>query len=299
MDRGAAAWPIAPRRYGNSSGVATSRTGDMSPYNATGLRKPAFGLGARLTTDPVKTAELLGRARLDRQRVRLPAALRPRSMAEAYDIQAAIGMLLGAPASAPAWKVGAPNAAAEPTAAPIYDVRASPARVDPAAMTMHGVEAEIAVVFGRPLPPRVEPYAEAEVMAAVADVRVAIELCDSRIDDWESADDATRLADHQLNVALVLGDRCTDWRAIDFTSVGVLTQVGGTLIARGTGCHAVGNPLLLLPWLANHARARGGIGAGTAVTTGAWLGLHRVAPDATVRVEFAGLGSAEVAFTRA
>jgi 2-keto-4-pentenoate hydratase len=195
--------------------------------------------------------------------------------------------------------VGAPDAVTEPNAAPIYDVRWSPAEVSAPAMQMHGIEAEIAVVFAHALPPRSEPYAEAEVMAAVAEIRVAIELCDSRLEDWESADDATRLADHQLNYALVLGDRCADWRAVDFAAAAVCTRVDGGVIAAGKGCHAVGNPMLLLPWLANHARLRGGLGAGTAVTTGAWLGLHRVAPGASVQVEFAGLGAAEVIFTRA
>ena len=55
-----------------------------------------------MSTDPAEAAELLARARREGRQVPLPAALRPRNAAEAYDIQAAIGALLGAPAPAPA-----------------------------------------------------------------------------------------------------------------------------------------------------------------------------------------------------
>jgi 2-keto-4-pentenoate hydratase len=163
-------------------------------------------------------------------------------------------------------------------------------------MTMLGVEAEIAFVFEQGLEARNEPYDDADVLAAVREARVAIEVCDSRLDDWERADDFVKLADHQLNFALVLGDACAQFRDIDFGALPVLTRVDGKILRQGVGCHALGNPLRLLPWLANHARHRGGIAAGTAVTTGAWLGLHRVEPGSSVAVEFDGLGRAEVSF---
>lgn len=248
--------------------------------------------------DIVQASGLIASARKEGKRIRLPAALRPGSRADAYAIQDAVGVALGAARVAPGWKVGAADAVSEPSAAPIYRTLASPARVPAAQMTMLGVEAEIAVVFARALPARPEPYGEAEVLAAVNELRVAIELCDSRIEDWETADDATKLADHQLNFALVLGAARADFRDIDFGALTAIVRVNGTVLKQGTGCHAVGNPLRLLPWVANHARRRGGIGAGTAVTTGAWLGLHRIEPDSTVAVEFDGLGSAEVSFPR-
>src|SRR5690606_7938617 len=155
----------------------------------------------------------------------------------------------------------------EPSAAPIHRVLSSPAHVPAAQMTMLAVEAELAAVFGRALPARSEPYDAAEVMAAVRELRVAIKLCDSRVQDWEQADELTRLADQQMNFALVLGDAVERFADLDFGRLTVVTRVDGNVIAEGTGCHAVGNPLDLLPWLANHARLRGGITEGTAVTT--------------------------------
>ncbi len=248
--------------------------------------------------DIERASGLIAAARRAGKRIPIPDSLRPARAADAYAVQDAIGAALGAPRTAPGWKVGAPDAHTEPSASPIYEVHTSPARVAATRMAMLGVEAEVAIVFERPLAPQPEPYDEGEVLAAVRELRIAIELCDSRLDNWERANDLTKLADHQLNFALVLGDACTQFRDIDFGALTAITRVDGTILAQGTGCHAVGNPLRLLPWLANHARHRGGIGAGTAVTTGAWLGLHRVEPGATVVVEFVGIGSAEVSFLR-
>jgi len=133
-------------------------------------------------------------------------------------------------------------------------------------------------------------------LSAVREVCVAIEVCDSRLSDWQGADDFTKLADHQLNFALVTGDASRDFAKIDYASLEVRTVVNGQLLKRGRGTHAVGNPLNLLAWLANHARGRGGIAAGTVVTTGAWLGMHLVQPGDDVLVEFPAIGTARVSF---
>ena len=96
-----------------------------------------------MTTAIARAVDLIARARAEGRRIRLPAELRPRDAGEAYALQAAVDAALAAPATAPAWKVGAPDARSEPNAAPIYEVLASPARVAAARMTMHAVEAEI------------------------------------------------------------------------------------------------------------------------------------------------------------
>lgn len=249
-----------------------------------------------MPTNPQAAADLLIAARREHRRISLPADLRPTDFTEAYAVQAAVERGIGA---APvAWKVGAPDATSTPSAAPIYDVMASPARIESGRLHMLGVEAEVAAVFTSDLPARDVPYNEDEVMAAVRELRVVIEVCDSRLADWQSADDATKLADHQLNFALVVGDAVSNPHSLDFSRLGVRTLVDGSVLKEGVGTHAVGNPLRLLPWLANHVRARGGIRAGTIATLGAWLGLHVVQPGSQVTVEFPALGKASVTFDR-
>ena len=137
------------------------------------------------------------------------------------------------------------------------------------------------------------------MFSAVSEIRIVIEVCDGRFEDWEAADDFTKLADHGLNFALVVGVASAHPASLDYERLAVRTLVDGKVIKEGVGTHAVGNPLRLLPWLANHARARGGLSAGTIVTMGAWLGLHVVQPGAEVTVEFPAIGSAQVAFSDA
>ncbi|MCC6532884.1 MAG: fumarylacetoacetate hydrolase family protein [Burkholderiales bacterium] len=245
--------------------------------------------------DILRAAQILADARAQGRRIVLPAELRPRTAAQAYAVQDEVARLLGKTARA-GWKVGAPDGRTEPTAAPIFDVLASPARINARGLHMIGVEAEIAVVFKAALPPRASAYTESEVMAALDELCVAIEVCDSRLADWESAEGATKLADHQLNFALVRGSGRRDYAPIDCATLEVRTWVNGALLKQGTGTHAVGNPLGLLPWLANHARERGGLAANTVVTTGAWLGMHMVEPAAEVVVEFPAVGRAQVSF---
>jgi 2-keto-4-pentenoate hydratase len=247
-----------------------------------------------MSTATQAIAEQLFRARQQHRRVVLPSRARPSSADDAYAVQEAVGRLLGS--SAIGWKVGAPDARTTPNAAPIYDILQSPARIAANRLHMIGVEAEVAAVFGRDLPAREAPYGEAEVMEAVEELLVAIEVCDSRLADWESADDHTKLADHQLNYALVVGEGTRAFMSIDYARLQVRTMLDGKLLKEGTGTHAVGNPLVLLPWLANHARTRGGIAKGAIATTGAWLGMHTVAPGTDVVVEFPAIGSARVSF---
>jgi 2-keto-4-pentenoate hydratase len=241
-------------------------------------------------------ADLLVSARREHRRITLPANLRPADFTEAYAIQSAVERELGA--TPVAWKVGAPDAKSTPSAAPIYEVISSPARIEAGKLHMIGVEAEVAAVFTGDLPARDAPYSEAEVMTAVQELRVVIEVCDSRLSDWQTADDATKLCDHQLNFALVVGDAVKNPNALDYSQLAVRTLVDGKVLKEGIGTHAVGNPLRLLPWLANHARTRGGIRAGTIATLGAWLGLHVVQPGSEVTVEFPALGKASVSFER-
>lgn len=241
-------------------------------------------------------AQRLLAARREHRRVRLPDELRPADDAAAYAIQAAVERGLGCTPSA--WKVGAAGPGATPGAAPIYDLRSSPARIDAEGMHMIGVEAEIAAEFARALPAREHSYGAAEVLGAVGRLRVVMEVCDSRLDDWASASDATKLADHGLNHALVVGDATTEVASIDCTRLAVRTLVNGNTIKEGVGSHALGDPMVLLPWLANHVRLRGGIGAGTVVTMGAWLGLHIVQPGDQVTIEFPAIGRARADFRR-
>ncbi|HLX81975.1 MAG TPA: fumarylacetoacetate hydrolase family protein [Burkholderiales bacterium] len=216
--------------------------------------------------------------------------------AEAYSVQDAVFAALWSGARPAAWKAGGPSDKVEPTAAPIppENLLRSPASIAGATMQMIGVEAEVAFRFARDLPPRTRPYSEKAVAAAVGEVLVAIELCDTRLADWKKSSGLWKLADFQNNSALVVGSGTRDWQKIDFLQQEVEFRVGAR-VAKAKGAHSFGNPFRLLPWITAHCARRGlGMQAGDVVTTGAWTGLELAKAGDEVTARFPGIGEATV-----
>ncbi len=221
----------------------------------------------------------------------------PATAQDAYRVQDRVFAALYAGEPAGAWKVGAARPDLEPTAAPIPSARlyASPARVQARDFHMIGVEVEIAFRLGRHLPARATPYGEEDIAAAVDTALVAIELCDTRLEDWKTASALWRLADFQLNAALIVGGESRDWRSIDFPRQRAELWIDGAKTIEATGAHPFGNPLRLLPWLAAHSLGRGdGLHAGDIITTGTWTGMQFVSPGAEILARFPGIGEARV-----
>jgi 2-keto-4-pentenoate hydratase len=222
----------------------------------------------------------------------------PATARDAYQVQDLVFAALHPGEHAGAWKVGGPRPDVEPTAAPIASARllANPARVSGKDFHMIGVEVEIAFRLGRDLPPRASPYNEEDLAAAISEALVTIELCDTRLANWKTASALWRLADFQLNAALVIGSGTSNWRSIDFTRQRAELWVDGACTIAATGAHPYGNPIRLLPWLAAHNAGRcGGLRAGNIITTGTWTGMQFVAPGAEVIARFPGIGEARVA----
>jgi len=126
-----------------------------------------------------------------------------RKESEAYAVQDAVYADLWPGTRPAAWKVGGPSDKVEPTAAPIppENLLLSPASVLSAKLQMIGVEAEVAFRLAKDLPPRTRPYSAKAVAAAVGEVLVTIELCDTRLVDWKKTSGLWKLADFQTNSA--------------------------------------------------------------------------------------------------
>lgn len=215
---------------------------------------------------------------------------------EAYSVQDAVFADLWPGARAVAWKAGGPSDKVEPTAAPIppENLLRSPASVTGKKMRMIGVEAEVAFRLAKDLPPRSRPYSDRAIAAAVGEVVVTIELCDTRLADWKESSGLWKLADFQNNSALVVGSGTKDWQKINFLQQEMEFRIGAR-VARAKGAHSFGNPFRLLPWLVRHAARRGlGLHAGDVVTTGAWTGLEIAKLGDEVTARFPGIGEATV-----
>jgi 2-keto-4-pentenoate hydratase len=227
-------------------------------------------------------------------RVEIPPTAATLKLEDAYRVQDAVFAALHARRPM-AWKVGTAAPDAEPNAAPIARIFASPASVAAKGFNMIGVEVEIGFRLGRDLPGRPQPYDEQEIAAAVAETLVMIEICDTRLADWETAPAMWRLADFQLNAGLVWGRGLADARAIDFTGLHAELWIDGEKKKDLAGAHPLGDPARLLPWLARHCALRGAeLRAGDLVTTGSWTGMDFVFAGSEVVARFPGLGEARV-----
>lgn len=250
----------------------------------------------------VPTIATASRRLIEAHRKRKPAEtadLPLRTEKEAYRIQDEVFAVLWPGARAAAWKAGGPSDKVEPTAAPIApeNVLRSPASVAGASMQIIGVEAEVAFRMAEDLPPRSRPYSERAIAAAVGEVVVAIELCDTRLANWKDTSGLWKLADFQNNSALVVGSGTKDWQKIDFLRQEVEFRIGAR-VAKAKGAHSFGNPFRLLPWLVRHCAKRGlGLHAGDVITTGAWTGLETAKPGDVVTAKFPGIGEATVKVT--
>jgi 2-keto-4-pentenoate hydratase len=241
-------------------------------------------------------AAMLVEARLSRRQLGASEP-GPQTIEEAYAVQDAVATRLG---RVGAWKVGAKGPSEIPTAAPILSslIRPSPADWSSRTLHMQGVEAEIAFRVGRDLAPRSQLLSRQEVYDAVASVHAAIEIVDTRLADWRNADRLWVLADNQSNGGFVYDQAGAAWLEQDFSAVPVRLCIDGRAVFEGRGGNPAGDPRWLLVWLVNHCVSRrGGLAAGTLITTGSCTGMTFVEPGTIVEAEFSGLGSACLSFS--
>ena len=232
--------------------------------------------------DHQQAVNLLLAARNGTRAAALPPELRPRSAADATEIQrltmAALGPIGG-------WKVGAAGPDAPPACAPLpaSGLHEAPAVLHGADFTSREVEAEICFILGRDLPPRPLPYTRDEVVAALASAHPAIEVLQSRFD--AAVDDLTTLADLGRHGALITGNAIAGWEHLDFDVVTVSVTCGEE-VHHGRG-NPAGDMIRLIAWLANEGAAwAGGLRAGQVITTGSWTGALPVPEADHVIAEF-------------
>lgn len=222
----------------------------------------------------------------------------PGSEQEAYEIQDRVFAVRFPGQRVSAWKAGGAKPGAEMSAAPIGSVLASPAEVSGKSFHMFGIEAEVAFRIQGDLRAKPGGWSTEEVSEAIGEVLVTLEICDTRLADWKAAPPLSRLADFQLNGALVTGSGIRDWRKVDFGAQQVELWVNGHRKSVVTGSHPLGDPLSVMPWIAGHcARRTGGLKRGDLVTTGSWTGMEFLSPGDSVLVRFPGIGEAGLKIT--
>lgn len=219
--------------------------------------------------------------------------LRLDSEADAYLVQAMVASELEwFVGSGPNfWKLGGtPGNLVSTAQVPPDAIHPSGWKVTPGYCERYGIESELIIRLGRDLNSRADL---SQAHDAVDAWYVGIELCDTRFVNGECVDPLLRLADRQLNRALIIGDEVRP--SGNWGSQSVELRIDGSIVKQEKGGHPFLDPLLSVPWLARHAAARGhSLKAGDLVATGSWTGLVWAPPGSVVHVEFVGLGAASL-----
>jgi 2-keto-4-pentenoate hydratase len=249
----------------------------------------------------------LAAARLEGTTVDVSQAEGPADANAAYAMQAEVFKHLGKASNA--WKVGStsPESQAklgtnEPGAARVPARYNFASGEDVPVYAAHDlwIEGEFALRLGKDLPPREAAYTREEVETAIDGVAPALEVVGSRLAEGIAKGGRFRVtADGGANVSLTTGAIVEDWRRFDLPNHVLRLSINGVEAAVGAGERALGDPVNVMIWLANHERANDGLKAGEIVSTGTCTGLIRVAPGDMLRADFGEIGVVEALLTDA
>jgi 2-keto-4-pentenoate hydratase len=252
--------------------------------------------------------EFAGRLiRAERQRVPMTALtsmLPGFGVSDAYAVQqAVVDRRVDAGEWVVGWKIGLASKAMqeqleadEPIVAPILSdwlIReGDPVPVD--LLIQPRVQAHIAFELGDRV---MGPYASAtDVVAATFGLRAAIEVVDSRIEDWRIRLPDT-IADLASSARVVVGDRLLPPADLDLRRLGVAVERNGKGVATGQGASIMGNPAQAVAWLANRILERGErLEGGQVVIAGPLHPSVEAARSDVFRALFDRLGSLSVFF---
>jgi len=156
------------------------------------------------------------------------------------------------------------------------------------------VEGEVAFMLARDVD---EPsMSRRELESAVAYAVAAIEIVDSRIQDWDISL-ADTIADNASSGLFVLGTEQVPLHEVEPREVELEMWMDDVRVSGGSGQDCLGDPLLALAWLAQTCLEYGApLRQGEIVLSGALGPLVPVRTGCTVRAEITGLGSVCVDF---
>jgi 2-keto-4-pentenoate hydratase len=235
----------------------------------------------------------------------LPDVSRPHHRRDGYAIQARVTSKGSRPSTG--WKIAATSKAGQahigvdgPLAGRLLGERTyqSGAMVSLTGNRMRVAEPEFAFRCGKRLEPRVAPYTPDEVLSAMDALIPAIEVPDSRFEDFAKAGAAQLVADCACARDFVLGTPTTaDWRAIDLSRHRVHGSIAGRLERDGIGANVLDDPRLALTWLVNELSSLGiALEPGEIATTGTCMTPLEIQPGDHVIADFGVLGRVEARF---
>ena len=157
------------------------------------------------------------------------------------------------------------------------------------------VEVEVGFVLGDDLPG--EGCTVEDVLRCTDFVAPAIELIDSRIEDWRIGLCDT-IADNASSCGVILGKERVKPSDIDVRAIDAQLEINGEKVAEGRSDAVLGDPTIAVAWLANKVASFGvRLQKGHVVLPGSCTRAYDVRPGDQVVATFSGLGSVSLSFT--
>jgi 2-keto-4-pentenoate hydratase len=156
------------------------------------------------------------------------------------------------------------------------------------------IEGEVGFVLGADLADG--PLDAAQVRGAIEYAVAALEVCDSRIENWDIRFGDT-VADNASSGVYVLGSERRTLDEVAPVDVVMSMAVDGQEVSSGNGAACLGDPIEAVVWLARAARDLGQpLLAGQVILSGALGPMATVAAGNTVTVTVSGLGTVTARF---
>lgn len=230
----------------------------------------------------------------------LPEPIRPATAEAGWRAQSALAERAGRRYG---WKIAATSRAGQahiavdgPLPGPLFErFRYGPGAELPSHdLHMRVVEAEFAFVMARDVP---AGATDDEIVDAVADLHLAVEVPDSRFLDFAAVGGPSLLADAACAGMFVLGPAVPGWRADALSERATAIHVNGAVAARGSGGAVLGDPVTALRWLVREIARHGEVlRAADVVTTGTTTVPPAIGPGDAVRADFGDYGAIELTF---
>jgi 2-keto-4-pentenoate hydratase len=176
---------------------------------------------------------------------------------------------------------------------------ANGATVSLASNRMRVAECEIVFQFGQSIEPRQTGWSLQDILQTLASVHPGIEVPDSRFLKFETAGEASLIADCACSNDMVLGKGLKpDNRLQGLRDLQVKAQMRDGRHFEGVGTNVLGDPLEALRWFVNEITQSGQtIQEGQFVTTGACVVPIPVLPGQTIEADFGWMGRMCVHFS--
>ncbi|MFD3445902.1 2-keto-4-pentenoate hydratase [Microbacteriaceae bacterium 4G12] len=156
------------------------------------------------------------------------------------------------------------------------------------------IEPEIAFIFNKELK---GPVSVPEVLAATAYVAPALEVIDSRYENFRFTL-VDVIADNSSSSRFIIGETFTSPSDIDLKLCGMVFKKNGEIMDTGAGAAVMGHPARAIAWMINKLTARGQtIQPGDIVLSGALCGAVTAEDKDLFTVSIDGLGSVSAKFS--